>query len=289
MVWAIRHPWEMTWDPNVLVRSELAARGVESPGDLDEEDLIDLALRYAVWLPLPVFQGSPWLAPFAVRRIRRRTDPHVPGPPRDLWGFPDELGRFTDDNSLIKGAIRGRTTDSPDAPYARSKLTTGFVCCHVWPTTTSNPLLFSFVPNLVWLPSSLAEYSDAHFTHKSPHALHHVLRDVSASRFLPYTPHVGAARSVRAWDALDPRTSKVTGGVELADPTRIMNTALVRTVRMITFLEPLIRGELPLRRFSRRYHAGSGSRIDATVPAVQSFVTLDALLDLLEDMRSSIG
>jgi hypothetical protein len=278
----------MTLDPNALIRAEVARRGVHSANELGEEDLVELALKYAIWMPASVYQRSPWLAPFAVRRIRRRVDPNAPGEIRDLWGFPDQLGRFTDDNSLIKGALRGRKAASPDTPYARHTLTTGFVCCHVWPTTTADPLLFSFVPNLVWLPSSLAEFSDAHFSNRSPHLLHHVLRDVSASRFLPHAPRVGIERSARAWDRLDPRLNKISGGVDLAEPDRIVSTALARTARMITFLEPLLTGEVPTRRFSRRYHSGAGSRIDSSVPPIQSFVGLDALRDLSEDMHASV-
>ena len=51
---------------------------------------------------------------------------------------------------------------------------------------------------------------------------------------------------------------------------------------------PLLTGNVPTRRFSRRYHAGVGSRIDSTVPPIQSFVGLDALRDLSEDMHASV-
>lgn len=255
---------------------------------MDDEDLVKLALRYAIWLPRSVYQRTPWLAPFALRRVRRRTDPNAPGPIRDLWGFPDSLGRFTDDNSLIKGTIRGRTVLSSDGPYAKHRLGTGFVCCHVWPMTTSDPLLFSFVPNLVWLPSSLAAFSDAHLSSQSPHRLHHVLREVSASRFLAYEPNVGSSRARRAWRLLDPRPGDFRPGLELAEPDQIASASLTRTRRMIAFLAPLVDGALPPRRFSRRYHAGLGARIDTSVPPIQSFVGRDLLSDLLLDMRDSV-
>lgn len=280
-------PKHMAWDPNALVRAELVARRVEHPAELREEDLVELAVRYAVWLPVSVYQASPWLAPFAVRRVRRRVDSNAPGPARDLWGFPDEHGRFTDDNSLIKGAIRGRTASTSESPYASRKFSTGFVCCHVWPTTTADPLLFSFVPNLVWLPSSLAQFSDAHFANRSPHLLHHVLRQVSATRFLRCEPAVGVARSNRAWERLNPQLGAGGVGVDLAEPNRIVDAALGRTARMIAFLEPLVAGEVPGRRFSRRYHAGLGARIDLSVPPIQSFVPQDALNDLLVDLRAA--
>lgn len=163
-------------DADALFQAELHRGGEGDVGELTEDEIVELGLKYAIWLPARTYLETPWLAPFAVRRIRIRTDLNAPGPPRDLWGFPDSAGYFTDDNSLIKGVVRGRRVDGSQSPYGENRLSTGLVCCHVWPGTTTNPLLFSFVPNLVWLPRSLAGFSDAHFRTRDPHLLHFALR-----------------------------------------------------------------------------------------------------------------
>lgn len=108
-----------------LLWLELAQRGAMDIGELSSDDIVDLSLRYSVWLPLDTYARSPWLAPFAIRKLRVRTDSNVTGPPRDLWGFPDSYGRFTDDNSLIKGAVRGKLVQGPRSPYGTAKLSTG--------------------------------------------------------------------------------------------------------------------------------------------------------------------
>ena len=137
----LTEPW-MSMNADELLWVELAQLGVSTIGELSTDDVIDLSLRYAVWMPIETYTKSPWLAPFAIRKLRVRTDPHVSGPARDLWGFPDLHGRFTDDNSLIKGATRGRVVQGKWSPYGASKLSTGMVCCHVWPNSTGDAELF---------------------------------------------------------------------------------------------------------------------------------------------------
>ena len=276
-------------DADQVLRLELQGRGIESVSELDDHDVVRLGLSYAIWLPRESFIHSPWLAPFAVRKIRIRTDPNAPGPARDLWGFPDSLGRFTDDNSLIKGVVRGRRAVGRWSPYGDAKLATGLVCCHVWPNTTGDPSLFSFVPNLVWLPRSLAGYSDAHFTKKEAHPLHFALRIVSASRYAQVRPLVGRAQTDDAWSKLEtPAATTDTGeGTEVSDGARVAASAAARTQRVLRFLDDLASGDLPRRRLSRRYHAGIGSRIDTTLPAVQSFVAESDLTALAESLRSA--
>lgn len=241
-------------------------------------------------MPIETYTKSPWLAPFAIRKLRVRTDPHVSGPARDLWGFPDLHGRFTDDNSLIKGATRGRVVQGKWSPYGASKLSTGMVCCHVWPNSTGDAELFSFVPNLVWLPRTIAGLSDAHFKHREPHRLHFALREISVSRYKPHPTAVGADRARQAWEKLPSEVSNAHWAVsEMSGGDRLAKAALVRTSRVIEFLDEIEAGRLPQRRVSKRYHAGVGARIDLSLPAVQSFVSARDLRMLANDLKASIS
>jgi hypothetical protein len=123
-----------------------------------------LVVRLGVWLPLDVYARAPLLVPYA------RRDPACRGDARrgipDAWGAPDERGYFRDDNSLVKGIPRSMTIASTLRRYARRRLGTGFVACHIWrelPTgelASRNPLTYSFAPNLVWLPAQVAGLTD---------------------------------------------------------------------------------------------------------------------------------
>ena len=129
-------------DGDALLGAELSLRGISALADLSTGEIVELVCRYAVWLPVETYLRSPWLAPYAVRRIRSRLDPLAPGPKRDLWGFPDERGYFSDDNSLIKGVVNNLRVNCDQSPYGDRPIGKGMVCCHVWAGTTGNPLLW---------------------------------------------------------------------------------------------------------------------------------------------------
>jgi hypothetical protein len=227
-------------DADAHFLSSINQLGISSLEEISESHLVDIALRFAIWPSVATYCDTPWFAPFAIRRIRTRVEPNAPGAKRDLWGLPTESGYFTDDNSLIKSLVRNRPLSPESNPYGNSRITRGVVCCHIWAGTTTQPLLFSFVPNLVWLPKSLASYSDAHSAAK-PHPLH---------------------------DALKQK----------------------RITRMINFLEATLdpNSEMP-RRFSKRYHAGSGKGIDKSVWPVQGWLTEEARLNLVKEMKICLG
>lgn len=278
-------------DADTLLWTELSLAGVTAIGDLSDDEVVELGVRYSIWLPESTYVASPWLAPFAIRRARVRTDPHVSGVARDLWGFPDSRGQFTDDNSLIKGAVRGKFVRGSRSPYKTAKLTTGLVCCHVWPSTTGDAQLFSFVPNLVWLPRTLAGFSDAHFRHRPVHDLHYVLQDISVSRYANVEPRVNQRDIAGAWFALPDRRSSVNHAWlenEVHSGDRVSLAAQTRSLKVIHFLSALVAGQVPDRRVSRRYHSGRGPRIDTTVPAIQDFVGSKQLLDLRDRIARSI-
>ena len=147
---------------DVLFQETIQSMGYSLVSDIESDKLVELALKFAIWPSVSTYEDTPWLAPFAIRSVRVRVEPNAPGPKRDLWGLPNELGYFTDDNSLLKSLVLRRFLSPNDNPYGGAKISSGLVCCHIWPDTTGSPLLFSFVPNLVWLPKSLAPFSDAH-------------------------------------------------------------------------------------------------------------------------------
>jgi hypothetical protein len=133
----------------------------------DVEQFHELAKRLVVslgvWLPREAYRRYPLLVPYAIRDPKCRGDKRRGLP--DEWGTPDSTGLFRDDNSLIKGIPRSLPVVGNSLMNGR-KLGTSFVAAHVWRKlgdggdAPRNALTYSFLPNLVWLPSQLAKLSD---------------------------------------------------------------------------------------------------------------------------------
>jgi hypothetical protein len=124
-----------------------------------------LVVAMGVWLPPEAYQRYPVLVPYAVRDPKCRGDKRRGIP--DQWGAPDARARFRDDNSLVKGIPRSLEVVNPRNRLLHGKrLGTSFVASHVWRKLTDetdaprNRTTYSFVPNLVWLPSQLSKLSD---------------------------------------------------------------------------------------------------------------------------------
>ena len=74
---------------------------------------------------------------------------------------------FVDDNSMIKNYAQGKVVSSKKIQYYDGKkISEGFWACHIWDrledetlTNTDNSL-FSFIPNIVWLPKELSRLTD---------------------------------------------------------------------------------------------------------------------------------
>ena len=275
-------------DADAVLWAELSQRGITDLDQLSDDEVVNLALRFAVWIPVETFVRAPWLAPFAVRKIRIRNDDRAPGDKRDLWGLPDESGYFTDDNSLIKGMFRNRSVRPNSSPYGAGRLRKGMVCCHVWASTTTDPLLFSFVPNLVWLPRTLAPYSDNHQT-ADPHPVHNTLKQVALDRYRSVRTGVSAGRVEQAWERLEPVTESVVDHerFEFDVDGQLVNLVDGRLARLTGFLSAVLDGEgARPKRFSRRYHASVGRGIDPTTPPIDRIVNRDNLQRLLDEMES---
>ena len=132
---------------------------------IHSEDVVSAAiLKHGIWIDPITFQQRPHLVPFAVRDATSRSIASPDG--RETWGSPTVDGYFRDDNSLIKEWIKSITVRGPNPAFDGKRAKRGFVACHVWRGEVegrplhANPLLNSFVPNLVWLPRDLARMSD---------------------------------------------------------------------------------------------------------------------------------
>ena len=115
-----------------------------------------LMLSLGVWFRPEDYARFPFLARYAVRDVSYRGG----GGRDERWGSATPEGLFADDNSLIKGLPRRLNVDSPAArPFRNRSLGGGFVAAHVW-GRPDDPLTYSFIPNLVWLPSEVAKLTD---------------------------------------------------------------------------------------------------------------------------------
>jgi len=135
--------------------------------DADQFRLLTTRLIVAlgVWLPPTAYKRYPLLVPYAVR------DPTCRGSVRygrpDKWGAADAEGQFRDDNSLVKGVPKSLPVQNPNNELLHGRrLGRSFVASHVWRKLADGAdaprsrLTYSFLPNLVWLPSQLSKLSD---------------------------------------------------------------------------------------------------------------------------------
>jgi hypothetical protein len=119
----------------------------------------------AIWLPLDVYERFPVLLPWVVRdpTCRGSKGKGIP----DQWGAPNDAGFLRDDNSLVKSLPRALAVYGPKGSHVHgTRMGTEFVASHIWrevdhvDLASRVPLLNTFVPNLVWLPSQVAKLSD---------------------------------------------------------------------------------------------------------------------------------
>ncbi|WP_428342371.1 hypothetical protein [Mycobacterium sp.] len=122
----------------------------------------DLILRLGVWWSAEAYARLPLLTPWCVRDRSCRYD-HGP----ESWGAPRIDGYLRDDNSIIKKLPLSSAISAPQGhPYDGQRPWRGFTACHIWrdlpgaQVAGEDPWLYSFVPNLVWLPSWLAPLTD---------------------------------------------------------------------------------------------------------------------------------
>ncbi len=266
-----------------VLREFLGGEPDQGLNHLSENEIVDLLLRFGIWPSLDSFVKAPWLARYALRRQRHRVDARAPGDKRDLWGMPDEDGYFADDNSLLKSTFKNLTFSGANNPYGSKKISSGLVCCHIWPNTTGNPLLFSFLPNLVWVPKSLSRFTDV-FHERQPHKVHFILQKISHKRYRDAAVSTGKSDVEKAWiQLMEPKIyfANDYSITEMNSEPSLSIRVGLRHARLLTFLDAAINpGAFAPRRFSKRYHLGFGTGLDKSVPPITSLVSKDKLIEL---------
>ena len=182
-----------------------------------------------------------------------------------MWSSPDDAGFLRDDNSLVKAIPRSLAIRGPQGSHLHdARMGTEFVAAHIWRVVNHTqlasrlPLLNSFVPNLVWLPSQVAKLSDRQdgIVQKTLEAISYRLY-----RDQPVSAHVEDAVK-QAWALIPPPS------VELVDfdpddlnwfctSPGFFRTRLSRLNAVIAALEAIEGGSPPPERVvTRRYAAG---------------------------------
>jgi len=130
-----------------------------------------LVASLGIWFHPDIYKKIPVLLPYARRDATCRKNCNKNR--IEEWGSPDKNGFFRDDNSLIKNIPKRLIIKSSLKDiYDTRKIGSGFVACHIWRTlnvqgrkktrilAAQNPLTYSFIPNLVWLPRQVAKLTD---------------------------------------------------------------------------------------------------------------------------------
>ena len=216
----------------------------------------------SVWWDPRVYIACPVLLPWAVRDQSCRGDA-ANGIP-DQWGAPNENGYFRDDNSLVKGLVKALDVLGPRDGYMTGKrLSDGWVASHIWRKNKSadlasrNPHLYTFVPNLVWLPRQISKLSDVE---GGPVQL--ALKSISYQLYREASVSGSQHRiAERSWAYLDrPEVSSTVDQSRLSffgDVTHTLQLRQRRTASVVSALEAINRGEaLGSKVLSRRYSEG---------------------------------
>jgi hypothetical protein len=121
-----------------------------------------LVTSLGVWVHPDTYARLPILLPHVVRDASaRRSRGGV-----EAWATPDANGFLRDDNTLIKNLVKALDVESRRDSFARRRLGNGWVASHLWrersdgTSASRHPRTNSFVPNLVWLPSTISLLSD---------------------------------------------------------------------------------------------------------------------------------
>lgn len=164
----------------------------------------ELIVRLGVWWSPSGYAKLPTMTPWCIRDRSARYDQ---GP--ESWGAPRSDGYFRDDNSIIKKLpLPLRIMAIPDHRYLGRPLKggRGFTACHIWRLLSdgsiagTDPWLYSFMPNIVWVPKPMAPITDQA---GSPH-IQRLLKRTSIAIYRGVAPTSATASYIeRAWSRLD--------------------------------------------------------------------------------------
>ena len=203
----------------------------------------------AIWWPLDVYRELPILLPWVVRDNKCRASKSRGT--KEEWGAPDEDGYLRDDNSLIKALPRNLCVRGPKEKHLENAVMgTEFVACHIWREVQHEklanrlPLLNSFIPNLVWLPSQIAKLTDL-----EGESVQRILQAMSFRIYRNAPVKPGMEPIVRdAWGLIPPPRREIQE-INLSElnwfeaTPRFLDTRLSRLKTVVSALEALECGE----------------------------------------------
>ena len=255
--------------------------------DSSSSEFVDLTIglieKLGVWWAPTAYCRLPVIVPWCVRD---RTCRYDQGP--ESWGAPRDDAYLRDDNSIIKKLpLSCIVTAPPDHPYRGRKPWRGFTACHIWrdmPDGTlagADPWLYSFMPNLIWLPSWLSPLTD-----RQSSEVQRILQRTSIALFRdadvpsplrPYTDY--------GWSKLQ---TPPEGHVMPVDQLAIFDPFGSFFRRRVSYLDKFVagtesvltRGSLPGKLICTRYTVGLPELDDA---AISDFGTA------MEDYRDAVA
>lgn len=240
--------------------STYLASGIASEGPGGEHWRLteELLTRLSIWWSEWAYQNLPVMVPWAIRDRSARYDQ---GP--ENWGTPRADGFFRDDNSIIKKlplplTVRGHR----EHPYHGRQLARGFTACHIWRDLPNgrvggeDPFIYSFIPNLVWLPTPLAPLTDRHGS-----LVQLLLQRTSRLKYWGQEPPQFLPYTDRAWDQLAApppgRTLDIDSLANFAADPAFVRRRLEYIDRIVAGADSVVRtGGLSSKLISSRYTAG---------------------------------
>jgi hypothetical protein len=132
--------------------------------------VMQLVTDLGIWIHPDDYCKLPILYPYAARDHNCRKKP--PGKSTDSWGQPNmKTGIQKDDNTHIKNfgqSKKNKIESFTVKRYNGKSIGKNFVASHVWREldgsgdllASRDHRLFSFCPNLVWLPKEISKFTD---------------------------------------------------------------------------------------------------------------------------------
>lgn len=265
--------------------------GYMSEGDSDafRTMLGSLLSGVSFWIEPTAYRHLPILMPYAVRDGgARRRGRHSA---KEEWGSPSPAGFARDDNTWVKNLANSADVIAGNGivPVGQ-RIRGGFVACHIWRTDSrgyrsiESERLYSFVPNLVWLPAPLAVLTD----HEGSFAQQYMQRlSMELYRPLALPPRL-KAYAEESWRLLSPpqlpATAVDTQVNFLQLTSRTLNNKLRHAEEAASALRTRATGGLPTgKAVSTRFTSGL---VVMQPPAVQA--AADFLTQYTQAVRASL-